>query len=99
MDRKGQSILEYSVLIIVVIAALIATGNYIKRSIQGRWKSAVDDFGDQYDPRTASGQTRYEMLTASNSIVNILPDTGVLTTQRTDTTNTKETVTSDVTVN
>jgi len=48
---KGQSTLEYTVLLIVVMGALLSMQNYIKRSIQGRWKATIDDMGDQYDPR------------------------------------------------
>ncbi len=48
--RKGQSTLEYAVLIIIIIAALIAIQTYIKRGVQGRLKSASDDIGDQFSP-------------------------------------------------
>ena len=48
--RKGQSSVEYAVLIIVIIGALLAIQVYIKRGVQGRLKSATDDIGDQYSP-------------------------------------------------
>ena len=48
--KRGQSTLEYAVLMIVIIAALISIQTYIKRGIQGRLKSASDDIGDQYSP-------------------------------------------------
>ena len=57
--KTGQSTLEYTVLIVVIIGALLAASDYIKRGIQGRWKSAVDDLGDQYDPRTAKTDIIY----------------------------------------
>jgi hypothetical protein len=47
---KGQSTLEYAVLIIIVIGALLTIQVYIKRGVQGRLKSATDDIGDQYSP-------------------------------------------------
>lgn len=47
--------MEYAALIVIIIGALITTQIYIKRGLQGRWKSATDNLGDQYDPRTASG--------------------------------------------
>lgn len=46
--RKGQSTLEYAVLIIIIIGALLSLQTYIKRGIQGRLKSATDDIGDQF---------------------------------------------------
>ena len=45
---KGQSTLEYAVLIIIIIGALLSIQVYIKRGVQGRLKSATDDIGDQF---------------------------------------------------
>jgi hypothetical protein len=56
---KGQSTLEYAVLIIIVIGALLSIQVYIKRGVQGRLKSATDDIGDQYSP----GNTNVRMKT------------------------------------
>lgn len=47
---KGQSTLEYAVLIIIVIGALLSIQVYIKRGVQGRLKGAADDIGEQYSP-------------------------------------------------
>lgn len=49
-NRKGQSTLEYAILIVIIIAALLSIQVYIKRGIQGRFKSATDDIGDQFSP-------------------------------------------------
>ena len=46
--QKGQSTLEYAVLIIIIIGALLSIQVYIKRGIQGRLKSATDDIGTQF---------------------------------------------------
>lgn len=46
--KKGQSTLEYAVLIIIIIGALLSIQVYIKRGIQGRLKGAADDIGDQF---------------------------------------------------
>ncbi len=46
--QKGQSTLEYAILIIIIIGALLSIQVYIKRGIQGRLKSATDDIGDQF---------------------------------------------------
>lgn len=46
--KRGQSTLEYAVLIVVIIGALLTIQTYIKRGVQGRLKSAADDIGDQY---------------------------------------------------
>ena len=47
-QKRGQSTLEYAVLIIVIVGALLTIQVYIKRGVQGRLKSAADDIGDQY---------------------------------------------------
>ena len=62
---KGQSTLEYAILIIIVIGALLSIQVYIKRGIQGRLKTAADDIGDQYSP----GNTNWRKVvtTASNT--------------------------------
>jgi len=46
--RKAQSTLEYAVLIIIVIGALLSIQQYLKRGLQGRMRQAADDIGDQY---------------------------------------------------
>ncbi len=48
--KNAQSTLEYAVLIVIIIAALIAVQAYIKRGVQGRMKSSADDIGDQFSP-------------------------------------------------
>jgi predicted hydrocarbon binding protein len=48
--QKGQSTLEYAILIIIIIGALMSIQVYIKRGIQGRLKSATDDIGTQFSP-------------------------------------------------
>ena len=63
--QKGQSTLEYAILIIIIIGALLSIQVYIKRGIQGRLKSATDDIGTQFSP----GNTNVvkKMLTSSTS--------------------------------
>lgn len=48
--KKGQSILEYTVLIAVVIASLLIMHIYVKRAYQGRLKQEADSVGEQYSP-------------------------------------------------
>ena len=49
-QRKGQSTLEFAVLIAVVVSAVIAMQIYMKRGVSGKLKSGVDEIGEQYDP-------------------------------------------------
>lgn len=52
LRRRGQVSLEWAVLLVVVMGALLAMQAYFKRGIQGRWRSSVDGVGEQYDPMT-----------------------------------------------
>ncbi|MDE1921243.1 MAG: hypothetical protein KGJ09_05485 [Candidatus Omnitrophica bacterium] len=78
-QKRGQSFLEYSVMIVVVVGALLTLQVYIKRGVQGRLKSAADDIGDQYsDGNTnvikivnTSSDTE-EVFNAGNSSTSIL---------------------------
>lgn len=42
---KGTSIIEYSLLIAIVVAALLGMQIYLKRGVSGKWKEAGDVFG------------------------------------------------------
>ena len=82
--KKGQTALEYMALIIVVIGALLAIQNYFKRGLQGRWKAATDDMGDQYDPRLADSAVRYTLTQSTNTSIFTMNDAGGYWTKRTD---------------
>ena len=73
IKKQGQTLLEYAVLLIIVMGALLGISNYFKRGLQGRWKSAVDDLGDQYDPRFADTDIRHTLvfITQTNITANV----------------------------
>ena len=50
-NLKGASIIEYSLIVAVVVAAILGMQIYFKRAICGRWRQAADTFGygRQYD--------------------------------------------------
>lgn len=95
-NRRGQTILEYTVIIVIILGALITMKDYIKRGFQGRMKSATDDFGDQYDPQFVNSNIMYATQVNSDSIVAVqngqdaAGDLGQWTT-RTDASNAVET--------
>ena len=70
-NRKGQTILEYTVIVIIILGVMIAMKDYVKRGIQGRWKSATDDFGEQYDPQAVNSNIMYATQVNSDSIVTV----------------------------
>lgn len=57
--NKGQSILEYAILLAVIIAALLIMQSLVKRGYQGGLKDAADKMGEQYSVgKTTISQTR-----------------------------------------
>jgi Flp pilus assembly pilin Flp len=70
-NRKGQSILEYTVIMIVILGVVITMKDYVKRGVQGRWRAATDDFGDQYDPQTVNSNIVYATQVNSISTVSV----------------------------
>jgi len=65
LRKRGQSTLEYAVLIVVIIAALIAMQVYLKRGLQGRLRESSDQIGEQFSP----GYTVSNRVTTSGSTV------------------------------
>lgn len=64
-QKKGQSTLEYAVLIVIVIGAMLSMSQFIKRGIQGRLRSSADDIGDQFTP----GGTSVNYFRSTNSAI------------------------------
>ena len=64
--KRAQSSLEYAILIIIVLGALLSIQVYIKRGIQGRLRSATDDIGEQY----STGRMNISKTTTFRSITN-----------------------------
>ena len=52
--QRGQSTVEYAIVITVIIAALLAMQIYIKRGAMGKLKDATDQIGEQFSPATAT---------------------------------------------
>jgi hypothetical protein len=89
--RKAQSTLEMVTLVTVVIGALLTAQVYFKRGLQGRWRAATDDLGEQYDPRLANGDIRYTLDGNTITTVISVPESNTsFWTWRTDQTTIKE---------
>lgn len=52
--NKGQSLIEYTVVVICMVASLLGMQYYIKRAVQGRLRESADAIGEQYAPRHTS---------------------------------------------
>ncbi len=60
-SSRGQSTLEYVILLGFVVAALIAMGIYMKRGFQGKLRESTDQIGEQY----SAGNTTSEYTTST----------------------------------
>jgi len=82
--RKGQSTLEYALIIAVVAGAMIAMQVYIKRGVQGKLKATADDIGKQYSPgyTTATVNTTTNSTTTENLAAGMTSSTGNTTQSR-----------------
>ncbi|MCK9603365.1 MAG: hypothetical protein M0R66_03305 [Candidatus Omnitrophica bacterium] len=57
--KRGQSILEYAVLIAVIASGLIFMQLYMKRGLQGALRGQSESIGEQYRPgHTVSTQEK-----------------------------------------
>lgn len=76
-NQKGQSAVEYTAIMVIVLGALVAMGSYMKRGVQGRWKESADNLGDQYDPRYADSDIRHILVQNSETQIQTVEDAGV----------------------
>lgn len=74
---KGQSTLEYAILIVVVIMALIGVQGYISRAVQGRQRDASDQIGEQFH----AGSAWSNMTRTTSATINETADAWTTTTQ------------------
>ncbi len=51
--KRAASIIEYTMLFVVVMATMVVMQKYVLRAVSGRWKTVGDSFGfgRQYDPK------------------------------------------------
>ncbi len=45
--RRGQSTLEYSILIAIIVAAIMAMGAYVRRAVQANLKMVEEQINDE----------------------------------------------------
>ena len=86
--KKGQSTLEYAILIIIIIGALLSIQVYIKRGVQGRLKQASDDIGDQFSVGNTNVVTTTRTSSSTRDTFNAGETSSVLRADETTTTTT-----------
>ena len=76
LRKKAQSSLEYAGLVIIVLGVLIGIGVYFKRGVQGRWKAAVDEMGEQYDPAYMDTMVTHTLASNTEMRITTVPRAG-----------------------
>jgi hypothetical protein len=70
LNRKGQSTLEYAIVVAIIVGGLLAMQFYVKRGWEGKLRSAADDMGEQFEPAKYSGTLT--LNSSSNVTQNII---------------------------
>jgi Flp pilus assembly pilin Flp len=61
-NHKGQSTLEYALIIAVVVAGLLAMQIYMKRGVQGKLRESIDEIGEQYSAGNVTAKYTTQQL-------------------------------------
>ncbi|MDP8265724.1 MAG: hypothetical protein P9M07_02125 [Candidatus Aceula meridiana] len=95
---RGQTLLEYAFLAVVVMVALMVVQRYVQRGMQGKWMDSLSSLDSQYDPQ-ADIQSNHYTEAESRTVTSVEDGGGGgVYTQRTDTSNMNEIVNEIVTV-
>lgn len=71
LKKTGQSVLEYTLLVTIIMGAIVATTFYLKRGVQGKWKDVVDSLGEQYDPTVMNSGLLYTVNVSANTVIRV----------------------------
>ncbi len=86
LKERGQSTLEYVILVGFVVAALIAMGVYMKRGFQGRLRESTDQIGQQFSAdHTSSNFTTTTNMSQTENVVGGVTTTNITANQQTRT--------------
>ena len=93
---RGQTTLEYAILVAAIVAATLGVQNYLRRGIHGRVRDSTDRLGSQWD---AGSSTYTTNTTISSTSTDTLTNAGQSVSSPTTAQNTTkdEQVTSQVT--
>lgn len=50
LSKKGQSILEFSIIFVAILVAFLFMQTYLRQAISGKLRDTADDIGSLYNP-------------------------------------------------
>lgn len=65
-NLRGQSTLEYAIIVAVVVGALLAMQIYMKRGLEGKLKDSSDNIGAQYSAGNVTSSHTTTTATSSD---------------------------------
>jgi hypothetical protein len=71
---RGQTALEYGVLMAIVVAALLTMQVYAKRGLSGKARQSADSMGEQYDPTATTSDVTVTAHTDTTTASELLKD-------------------------
>ncbi|MFA5144930.1 MAG: hypothetical protein WC723_02875 [Candidatus Omnitrophota bacterium] len=77
---RAQFSLEYAVVIVCIIIALIAMQAYMKRGMQGKMRQTADSIGEQYDPASTTSDSTMAFNSVTNTLTTTIDNSGSTTT-------------------
>ncbi len=71
--RDGQTLLEYTMITVILSAALVSGAIYLKRGVMGGIRNSADSIGAQFDPKDTTSSTTMtavnDTLTVANYVI------------------------------
>lgn len=59
INKKAQVTIEFALVAVCIVAALLMMQHYLKRAAQGRLREAADSIGGQYDARNIQSEITF----------------------------------------
>ena len=72
--ERAQTLLEYTIVLVIIVAALLTMNVYLRRGLQGRWKESVDQLGEQYNPGQTNSMMTQRMTSTSSTRIQAVRD-------------------------
>jgi predicted PurR-regulated permease PerM len=69
LTRRGQSILEYTMIVAIIVAVIYYMGTGIKRGVQSLVKVTADQVGNQQNSDQDFNDAQQGFMSGSNSVV------------------------------
>lgn len=67
MIKKGQSIVEYAIVLSAVAIAMVSVGRYFKVRVEGKWRDSSNEISDMAFEQNSTAETKTVTLGLINT--------------------------------